>query len=80
VPGDGAGGGGATGGGAAGDAGSGLDVVVVDWAGPWPVAERWWTPRSKRRVFLQVATDLPGDVGLLLSSAAGEWSLEALYD
>lgn len=68
--------------GAGGSARRGLDVVVVDWAGPWPVAERWWTPRGRRRVFLQVVIDVAGtpELGLLLSSSAGEWSLEALYD
>jgi protein ImuB len=54
--------------------------AVTGWAGPWPVAERWWTPGGKRRVFLQVVTDLPGDVGLLLSASSGTWVLEAVYD
>jgi protein ImuB len=60
----------------------GIDAVVVDWAGPWPVAERWWTPQGRRRVFLQVVADgvEAPTLGLLLSSSAGEWSLEALYD
>jgi protein ImuB len=61
---------------------NGIDAAVVDWAGPWPVAERWWTPQGRRRVFLQVVAD--GEeaptLGLLLSSSAGDWSLEALYD
>jgi protein ImuB len=61
---------------------NGVDAAVVDWAGPWPVAERWWTTQGRRRVFLQVVAD--GEeaptLGLLLSSSAGEWSLEALYD
>ncbi len=63
-----------------GAAWAGLDAVVVDWAGPWPVAERWWTPRGRRRVFLQVVVDGEPTLGLLLSATAGAWSLEALYD
>ncbi|WP_125776532.1 Y-family DNA polymerase [Antribacter gilvus] len=55
-----------------------LACTVVDWAGPWPVAERWWSVAARRRVFLQVVAD--DGRGLLLSATAGAWSLEALYD
>ncbi|GAA1868853.1 DNA polymerase Y family protein [Myceligenerans crystallogenes] len=54
-------------------------VRVTDWAGPWPVAERWWTPGGgERRVYLQVVSD--DGRGLLLAQTAGAWRTEALYD
>ncbi|GAB4085312.1 DNA polymerase Y family protein [Myceligenerans cantabricum] len=53
-------------------------VRVTDWAGPWPVAERWWRPDGSRRVYLQVLTD--DGAGLLLAQTTGTWRLEALYD
>src|SRR5690606_277800 len=67
------------------DVAGGLDAAVTDWAGPWPVAERWWTPRGRRRVFFQVTTEVMPEQaapapGLLLSASAGAWVLEALYD
>ncbi|MCF4121431.1 DNA polymerase Y family protein [Antribacter sp. KLBMP9083] len=52
--------------------------AVTDWAGPWPVAERWWSSDARRRVFLQVV--LMDGRGLLLSAAQGAWQLEAVYD
>ncbi|MBE1874547.1 DNA polymerase Y family protein, partial [Myceligenerans sp. TRM 65318] len=52
---------------------------VTDWAGPWPVVERWWRPDGgDRRVYLQVVTD--DGAGLLLAQAGGAWRLEAHYD
>lgn len=56
-------------------------AVVVGWAGPWPLAERWWAAASedaRRRVYLQVVLD--DGRGLLLAQGAGSWSLEAVYD
>ncbi|ROS74349.1 DNA polymerase Y family protein [Cellulomonas sp. PhB143] len=52
--------------------------AVRGWAGPWPVAERWWTPSPRRRVYLQVVLD--DGSGLLLAGTQGEWVVEALYD
>lgn len=51
---------------------------VVGWAGPWPVAERWWTATPGRRIHLQVA--LAGGDALLLACAQGRWTCEARYD
>jgi hypothetical protein len=51
--------------------------VVVAWAGPWPVAERWWSVR-RRRARLQVVT--ADGVARLLCTERGEWWVEALYD
>jgi protein ImuB len=52
--------------------------AVVGWAGPWPLAERWWTPDPVRRVHLQVVLD--DGHGLLLAQVGGVWQVEALYD
>ncbi|NNU26342.1 Y-family DNA polymerase [Isoptericola sediminis] len=52
---------------------------VVGWAGPWPLAERWWAPDGgTRRVHLQAVLD--DGRGLLLAQTAGAWTVEALYD
>ncbi|MCK0115857.1 DNA polymerase Y family protein [Isoptericola sp. S6320L] len=52
---------------------------VVGWAGPWPLAERWWAPDGgTRRVHLQVLLD--DGRGLLLAQVGGAWQVEALYD
>jgi protein ImuB len=52
---------------------------VVAWAGPWPLAERWWSDDgASRRVYLQAVLD--DGRGLLLAQAEGAWRLEALYD
>lgn len=50
---------------------------VLDWAGPWPVVERWWS-EGRRRARLQV---LGGDgVASLLVFERQGWWLEAVYD
>ncbi|MBD5787265.1 DNA polymerase Y family protein [Cellulosimicrobium terreum] len=58
--------------------GTGGAVRVVGWAGPWPLAERWWTPDPRRRVHLQVVLD--DGRGLLLASTRGRWTVEGVYD
>jgi protein ImuB len=50
---------------------------VAGWAGPWPLAERWWNG-GPRRVYLQTVLD--DGRGLLLAQAGGRWQVEALYD
>ncbi|HWL37279.1 MAG TPA: DNA polymerase Y family protein [Frankiaceae bacterium] len=55
------------------------EAGVVDWAGPWPVDERWWdadTARACARV--QVVTD--DGAARLLSRSLGLWWVEAAYD
>ncbi|GIJ00246.1 protein ImuB [Sediminihabitans luteus] len=52
--------------------------AVRGWAGPWPVAERWWTAAPRRRVHLQVVLD--DGTGLLLAATRGSWAVEAIYD
>ncbi|BDZ43705.1 hypothetical protein GCM10025865_30040 [Paraoerskovia sediminicola] len=56
----------------------GTPRTVHGWAGPWPVAERWWTPAPRRRVYLQVVLD--DGSGLLLAGSQGAWVVEAIYD
>jgi hypothetical protein len=50
---------------------------VVAWAGPWPLATRWWDVR-RFRARLQVITD-QGE-GLLLGFEYGQWWLLGRYD
>ncbi len=52
--------------------------LVRDWAGPWPLAERWWGPTPQRRGYLQVLLD--DGTGLLLASTQGRWTVEGVYD
>lgn len=60
-----------------GDPGQEEEQKVVGWAGPWPLAERWWCA-GPRRVHLQAVLD--DGRGLLLAQSAGRWHVEALYD
>ena len=57
----------------------GRSRAVVDWAGPWPLDERWWHPRSRRR---QARFQLVLDDGSahLCVLEAGRWWREATYD
>lgn len=52
--------------------------TITGWAGPWPVAERWWTTEPERRVYLQAVLD--DESAVLLACTAGRWTWEALYD
>ena len=61
----------------------GLPQPVEAWAGPWPIAERWWSEDASRRACLQIALRRPdGSPGqaLLASFTGGSWVLEAVYD
>ena len=52
---------------------------IAQWAGPWPLDERWWDhQRQRRRARLQVVTN-DGSAHLLVVEA-GQWSVEATYD
>jgi protein ImuB len=52
---------------------------IVEWAGPWPLEERWWDgARGRRRARLQlVAADGQARLAVLES---GTWHIEATYD
>ncbi|MGI8492099.1 MAG: DNA polymerase Y family protein, partial [Acidimicrobiales bacterium] len=51
---------------------------VVAWAGPWPVDERWWDDKPRRRARFQVVTDT--GAAYLFTRASGRWWVEATYD
>jgi protein ImuB len=54
-------------------------IEIIGWAGPWPVDERWWAPgEARRRARFQIG--LVDGRALLLSLAAGHWSVDAIYD
>jgi protein ImuB len=58
---------------------AGPPVQVAGWTGPWPVDERWWSPgEGRRRARFQLG--LVDGRAMLLSLAAGRWSVEAIYD
>jgi protein ImuB len=54
-------------------------VEVVDWAGPWPVDERWWAPAEAHRSarFQLVLAD---GRAVLAALSRGRWTVEAVYD
>ncbi|GAA4851288.1 DNA polymerase Y family protein [Luteimicrobium xylanilyticum] len=69
--------------------------AVHQWAGPWVLDERWWSPTARRGAWLQVVLDdgraalLAGtptaDAGAGAPAGASDggttsWRLEALYD
>jgi len=58
-------------------ANEGPELEIVAWAGPWPLATRWWDLR-RWRARLQVLSS--SGVGLLLTAERGEWWLEGRYD
>ena len=60
-------------------AGDGPPVQVTSWAGPWPVAERWWDPSAARRqARFQLITE--DGAAWLAVVRDGRWLIEAGYD
>ena len=54
-------------------------LEVTSWAGPWPVAERWWQPRlARRRARFQLVT--ADGAAWLAAVHDGRWLIEARYD
>jgi len=54
-------------------------LEVTSWAGPWPVAERWWQPRlARRRARFQLVT--ADGAAWLAAVQDGRWLIEARYD
>jgi protein ImuB len=54
-------------------------AAVLDWAGPWPVDERWWdTGNARACARVQVVTD--DGAARLLARVYGQWWVEADYD
>jgi protein ImuB len=54
-------------------------LAVTAWAGPWPVAERWWRPQAaRRRARFQLVTE--DGAAWLAAVQDGRWQIEARYD
>ena len=51
--------------------------AVVQWAGPWPLLERWWEGLPERCYLQLVIADGPP---LLVVGARGTWRIEGHYD
>ena len=59
---------------------SGREVrEITAWAGPWPVAERWWDAEVSRNINRFQIVDDRG-IGWLLVLDGENWSAEARYD
>jgi len=53
--------------------------LVVAWAGPWPLDERWWDPERRRRsARLQMVT--ADGTARLVVLEGGVWRVAATYD
>ncbi len=59
--------------------GDGAAIPLVGWAGPWPLDERWWDRRSRRRRARFQAVTATGE-GHLLVLERGKWVIEGTYD
>lgn len=63
----------------------GRSRLVSEWAGPWPVEERWWVDASSRaavrmQVVLEAGTSSEaGEVALLLVHEAAQWQVQGTY-
>ncbi|WP_436522026.1 DNA polymerase Y family protein [Actinoplanes sp. HUAS TT8] len=54
-------------------------MAITAWAGPWPIEERWWAgEEARRRARFQMV--LADGRAVLISLAAGRWTVEAIYD
>jgi protein ImuB len=54
-------------------------LAITAWAGPWPVAERWWRPQAaRRRARFQLVTE--DGIAWLAAVQDGRWQIEARYD
>ena len=54
------------------------ELAIASWAGPWPLAERWWDPAHARRRARFQAVTADGRAWLLCVQD-GRWHLEAVY-
>jgi len=60
-------------------AGTGPWLAITAWAGPWPVAERWWRPQAaRRRARFQLVTE--DGAAWLAAVQDSRWQIEARYD
>jgi protein ImuB len=53
--------------------------TLTAWAGPWPIAERWWQSESSGTSWRFQAVDDTGCAWLLVLDSGGWWA-EARYD
>ena len=54
-------------------------LAITAWAGPWPVAERWWRSQAaRRRARFQLVTE--DGAAWLAAVQDGRWQIEARYD
>ena len=62
-------------------AGSGEDLDLSWWGGPWPVDERWWDPASTRSGRTARAQVLVGTGrAMLLCYRQRQWYVEGIYE
>ena len=53
--------------------------LISEWAGPWPIEERWWEPQRHRRLArLQIVAD--DGQAVLVAAEHRRWWLLARYD
>ena len=62
-----------------GSAATGAGDRVVAWAGPWPLDERWWDPRRRRRCARLQVVAADGTARLVVLEG-GVWRVAATYD
>jgi len=56
-------------------------TAITQWAGPWPVDERWWDPESARQLARMQLVDVTGRAYLVCYDRTGDrWLLEGIYD
>jgi len=58
---------------------AGRRVAIASWAGPWPVQERWWDARRRKRYARLQVVDESG-TAYVVQRANGQWFLTAMYD
>jgi protein ImuB len=51
---------------------------VAGWAGPWPIEQRWWSPRHARRLARMQVVTVDGDAHLI-AVERGRWTVLATY-
>ncbi|HVV29915.1 MAG TPA: DNA polymerase Y family protein [Mycobacteriales bacterium] len=60
--------------------GGGKPTRIVDWAGPWPVDERWWYDPAEHRSFARFQVVTTDGTARLLTVQQGQWRVEGTYD
>lgn len=55
------------------------ELLIDAWAGPWPIDELWWDPRSARHVARCQIVAVDGTAWLVVTEG-DQWWVEASYD